>query len=593
MTHPDKDIRKKAEEMLINWTDCAIDLFETNKDIYRSFKEYAANNESLEGERLYYFSNAMNAYHRAGLKLEPQQFTEMQNLQKQIASLSVQFDTNIMQDSPILHLQKEDLLGINEDFIHNLTKNKKGYALQCDYPTYFQVMTNCSIESTRKKYLYMFDNRAFPKNVEVLKDLINCRDALAQLLEYRSYADFDVAPEMAQSLDTVENFLDGLASKLHSEIKNNWKIITSELPESVILTSEGKIKPWDVTYLANQYVKKHLCINQDEIAEYFPMEKTIRNLLDVYERFFNIKFQVVNTTTHWDPSVQTIEVRKKGDDRSLIGYILLDLFPREGKYSHCCCNCIIPLMSFDQGQTFEPALAVVIANFSKSTQEKPSLLRHHEVKTFFHEFGHAIHALFGKAEMPTKAAYNTKVDFIEAPSQLLEEWIWDYNILKMVSHHYQTKKSLPDDVIDALIKTRTITDAAHNTTGGNSDHEGTEHLFAKLSLALFKAGKNKDIDKINREIYNSTPQIVAYDPNLQYIYTFGHLTAYGAKYYSYPWSKEMALKIFNFIQSHGGLLDPNMGQRYVSKIIGRGGSCDPRVLITDFLQLETNEEFYK
>ena len=589
MTHPDEDIRKKAEEVLISWTDCLVDLFETNKEIYQSFKEYAIiNKELLNDERLYYFSNAMVAFHRAGLELESQQFIEMKELQKQIALLSVQFHTNITQGNPTLYLKDEDLLGINDDFINSLTRNNEEYLLPCDYPTYFQVMTNCSIESTRKKYLYMFNNRAFPENMDVLNTIINCRDTLAHLLGYKSYADFDVAPEMAQTLDTVEKFLDDLALTSHSKIKNNWNILINELPESVILTQENKIKPWDVAYLANQYIKKYFNINQDEIAEYFPMEKTIRSLLDVYERFFNIKFQVINSNSYWDSSIQTIEVRREGINQSLIGYVLLDLFPRENKYSHCCCNCIIPPMSFDQGQTFEPALAVVIANFSKSTMEKPSLLKHHEVKTFFHEFGHAIHALFGQAEMPTKAAYNTKIDFIETPSQLLEEWMWDRDILKMVSHHYQTESRLPDSIIDGLIKTRSITDAAHNTTGGNSDHEGTELFFAKLSLSLFKEGKNKDIAKINREIYNSTPQIVAYDPELHHICAFGHLTAYGAKYYGYPWSKQMALKIFNYIKSHGGLLDPIMGQRYIAKIIGRGGSCDPNILMADFLQAEGN-----
>ncbi len=595
MTHPDKKIRKKAEEILINWTDFMVDSFETNKEIYRSFKEYESKNkELLNEERLYYFSNAMINFNRAGLELNPQQYIEMKDLQKQIALLSVQFHSNIAQDTSILHFDKKELSGINEDFLNDLTQDSEGYALTCDYPTYFQVMTNCSIESTRKKYLYMFNNRAFPQNMSVLNTIINCRDALAHLLGYKSYADYDVVPEMAQTRDAVEKFLDDLSLSTHSKIKTNWSILINDLPlpPSVILTQENKIKPWDVAYLANQYIKKHFHIDQNEIADYFPMEKTIRNLLNVYEKFFNINFQIINSNSYWDSSIQTIEVRRKEGDQSLIGYILLDLFPRDNKYSHCCCNCIIPPLSFDGGQTFEPALTVVIANFSKSTKEKPSLLRHHEVKTFFHEFGHAIHALFGKAEMPTKAAYNTKVDFIETPSQLLEEWMWDRDILKMISHHYQTENSLPDSMIDGLIKTRNITDAAHDTTGGNSDHEGTELLFAKLSWALFKEGRNKDIPKIHKEIYNSTPQIVSYDPELHHVCAFGHLTAYGAKYYSYPWSKQLALKIFRHIKSHGGLLDPIMGQRYISKIIGRGGSCDPNILITDFIQEDRDDPLH-
>lgn len=389
-----------------------------------------------------------------------------------------------------------------------MTRKGDKYVLVCDYPTYFQVMTNCSVETTRRNYFHRFNNRAFPQNLDILTQLIDSRDDLAHLLGYRSYAEFDIAPEMAQKVEVVESFLKDHSRDAYSNIKKNWEMIIQELPESVTLTREGKVKGWDVAYLSQQYVKKHFNVDQEKIAEFFPMEKTIRALLDIYEQFFNLKFKLITSNSYWDPTVQTIEVRSKGDKKILIGYILLDLFPRENKYSHCCCNCILPPMSVDEGKTFAPALAVVIANFSKSTSEKPSLLKHHEVKTFFHEFGHAIHALFGKAEMPTKAAYNTKMDFIEAPSQLLEEWMWDRHILKMISHHYQTGESLPNFLIDGLLKTRSMVDVAHVSTAGNSDHLGTELQFAKLSLDLFKEGKNKNLMHIEKKIYESSPKLL-------------------------------------------------------------------------------------
>lgn len=589
MVHPDINMSKKAEEILKNWWDCQIDLFETNKDIYRSLKEYkATSTELLNEERQYYFSNVMQGFAETGLELTSQDYLELKKLQKQIASLSIQFYTNIAQHASPLQFKSEELLGIEDDFINSLPKIGDKYKLDCDYPTYTQVMANCSIESTRKNYILAFNNRAFPKNLEILAQIIDSRDQLAQLLGYKSYAEYDIAPQMAQSVENVEKFLDDLSFKAYPKIKSNWDMLKSELPESVSLTAELKIKPWDVAYLTNQYLKKYFNIDRDQIAEYFPMETTIRGLLDVYEKFFNLKFQVVTGSAFWDSSVQMIEVRYGGTNQSVIGYVLLDLFPRENKYSHCCCNCIVPPMSFDKGQTFAPALAVVIANFSKSTSEKPSLLKHSEVKTFFHEFGHAIHAIFGKAEMPTTAAYNTKMDFIEAPSQLLEEWMWDPEILKKVSRHYQTGAPLSDSIIEKLIKTRGFIDAAHFTTGGSSDHVGTELFFAKLSLQVFKEGKNKNLIQIDKDVYDSTPQIVAYHPELHHICAFEHLIGYGAKYYSYPWSKELSLKIFNYIKSHGGLLDPIMGERYISKIIGKGGSCDPNLLLIDFLGTETN-----
>lgn len=585
MVHSDKKIRKKAEEILINWTNTQIDLFETNKEIFRAFKEYSSSNkEELNKEREYYFSNAMDIFQRAGLELGSQEFQTLQNLQKQIGLLSIQFQTNIDQDTSTLCLKKEDLIGVDSDFINSLTRNGEEYVLMCDYPTYFQMMINCSVESTRRAYFRLFNNRAFPQNLDVLSQLINCRDDLAKLLGYKSYAEFDIAPQMVKTVDCVEKFLNESSIEVYGKIKNSWQVIIQELPPSIKLSAEGKIHPWDVAYLSNQYMQNHLNINQEKISEYFPMESTIQGLLNLYEQFFNLQFRIVVSEAYWDPFVQMIEVKDCGANQPIIGYILLDLFPRANKFPHCCCKCIIPPMSFDEGKTYVPAVAVVLANFSKSTVNKPSLLKHLEVKTFFHEFGHALHALFGRAEMPTKAAYNTKIDFIETPSQLLEEWMWERDVLKKISHHYQKGIPLSDSIIDGLLQTRWIHDAVHIATGGNSDHTGTELLFAKLSLNLFKQGKDKDLIQIDKDVYDSTPQIVAYDPQTHYVCTFGHLTSYGAKYYSYPWSKQLAMKIFNYIKSKGSVLDPIMGQRYKSKIIGRGGSCDPNTLMTDFLK---------
>ncbi len=590
MVHPDQTIREKARETLATWTEHMIDLFETNQEIYRIFKEFQASHSDeilLNNERAYYLSETMSGFRRAGLELDAQGFDRMQQLQKQIASLTIKFSANIAQDHSTLRLKKEELLGLDDCFINSLEHDGEDYILVCDYPTRAQIMTNCLIESTRRNYYRTFYNRAFPKNVEILAELINSRDDLAHLLGNQSYAEFDIATEMAKTPDCVENFLKSLAFEANVKVKNDWKILLRELPESVSLTSDGRVKPWDVAFILNQYMKKHLNVDQDIIAEYFPLETTIQGLLNIYELFFDLKFQVVpGEHAYWDPSVQLIEVRQSKADQALIGYILTDLFPRENKYSHACCCSIIPPMSFDGSQTFGPALALVIANLSKPTATKPSLLKHSEVKTFFHEFGHAIHALLGKAEMPTKAAYNTKIDFVEMPSQLLEEWIWDREVLKTISRHYLTGETLPDTVIDKLLQNRGFGDSGHITTGSNGDNTATQILLSKLSLNLFKEGKNKNPIQIDRDIYDSSLQIIAYDPETHFFCSFGHLTNYGSKYYSYLWSKQLALKAFTYIKAHGGLFDPVMGKRYVSKIIGRGGSCDPNLLMTDFLQDE-------
>jgi thimet oligopeptidase len=201
------------------------------------------------------------------------------------------------------------------------------------------------------------------------------------------------------------------------------------------------------------------------------------------------------------------------------------------------------------------------------------------VKTLFHEFGHAVHALLGRAEMPRKGAYNTTMDFIETPSQLFEEWAWDHDILKRISCHYQTGEPLPDGLIHRLAASREYEEGRRVIR---------ELQLAQISLNCFMPGKNKDLILMGKKIHEDLITAVAHDPESHSLCSFSHLVGYGAKYYSYLWSKELAMKFFDYIRSHGGLSDPAIGQCYREKVISKGGSCDPEVLVRDFLCNEEN-----
>jgi thimet oligopeptidase len=576
--HPDEAMRNKAEEAALGLTDFIIDQFESNKAVAQAINEYQAGNrlnENLNAERAYYLSNLLSAFHNQGLDLEDEMFEKVIDLKKQISSLEMKFSNNIAQDDSILRVKREDLDGIREDFINTLDVDGNEYILRCDYPTRDQILRNCTMESTRRDFSKVFANRGYPENLTILNQLVNKRDELAKLLGYDSYAQLDTEAQMAKNPETVDAFLDSLTPKALAESAEEWKALLAELPESVVLTEDGKVKPWDVSYLNAQFKKKNLKVDNEKITEYFPMESTLQSLLQIFEKFLGLQFKSVPVTGFWDPSVQMVEVRQVGEEKSsLLGYVVLDLYPRENKFSHACCESVIPPMSFDGGATTQPALAIVIANFSKPTKTKPSLLKHGEVRTFFHEFGHALHALLGHAEMPTQAAYNTTMDFVEAPSQLLEEWMWEPTILKMISRHYLTNEPMSDEQIELLVKSKDF---------GIGTMTAQQISFAKLSLELFKEGQNKDLLQIQQQMHDIYSPMTSYDPDNHYICSFGHLPGYAAKYYGYLWSKEFALKIFAYIQSHGGLLDPVVGQRYVSKVIGKGGSCDPNELMEDFL----------
>ena len=311
------------------------------------------------------------------------------------------------------------------------------------------------------------------------------------------------------------------------------------------------------------------------------MEKTIKGLLSIYEQFLGLRLKQVDVDGLWHDEVRTLAVYDKKSN-ALLGYILLDLHPRPFKFSHACAGSIVPSTTHDGKPTIQ--VSVVLANFPKGQGGQPSLLKPSDVRTFFHEFGHAIHYILGRQELASMAGANVKRDFVEMPSQMLEEWLWDNEILKMVSGHHKTGESLPDELIDTMIAVKNIAEGAAIQR---------QISLGTLSLNCFKDGAHKDVHKLVKESQQKCCPHIAFEPKAHMYAAFGHLTGYGARYYGYLWSKVFALDLFNEIKKHG-LLDPVIGKRYRELVIGRGGSKDPNELLKDFLGREPNSDaFFK
>ena len=294
------------------------------------------------------------------------------------------------------------------------------YRLGTDYPTFIPVMENCTVESTRHALWKIFVNRAYPRNSVVLKEIIALRDELATLLGFASYAHFNLDDEMAKNPETVDRFLDEIIIKCQPKVKQEIDLLLASLPVGIRLTDDGKMLPWDVSFIKESYKKRYLDIDEQKIAEYFPLEHTLSQLLDIYEQFFSITFKPVQLSGLWHKDVTGIAVFDAAG-KQLLGYLILDLFPRPYKYTHACEICIVKARNV-QNVRF-PAVAVVLANFSQPTATRPALLQRSAVRTFFHEFGHALHEVLGATQLASLAGTNVKRDFVEMPSQMLEEWL--------------------------------------------------------------------------------------------------------------------------------------------------------------------------
>ena len=580
----DKEIRQAAHAAIITIQEFAVDNISNNVAVYNALKAYAENNgknENLTQEERYFVEKTLEDFKREGLDLPAHELEHVRTLNKELAALSLEFETNIATDASTIEVTYTDLHGVDESFIKALKKTDQGlYILGVDYPTYHEVMDNCSVADTRLRMNRAFVNRAYPKNDSLLENVIAKRSELAQLLGFPSYAALDIDDQMAKTPERAQKFLQDLHAKAQIKATKEFELLLTDLPESVHLTADKKFNPWDLSYAYEQFKKKHFAVDEQEISQYFPMEKTVDGLLDIYQKFLNVTFVKVPVHNLWHSEVTAIEVRQ-AENNVLYGYILLDLYPRPNKFSHACQSGVVAAIQERDG-TIKPSVTVVIANFPRSTQERPALLKFKDVETFFHEFGHAMHHVLGQTELGSTSGTSVKQDFVEMPSQIFEEWLWDTHILAQVSSHYQTGKPLPKKLIDTMI-------ALKNFSTGNEVE--SQIFYALLSLEYYGAGAHKDLFKILKKTYTRVREHIAFDDHNHMYAAFGHLMDYGAKYYGYLWSKVFALDVFDIIK-HEGLLNGKTGQRYIQQVIGRGGSAEPEELLKTFLGREPNQQAF-
>lgn len=579
---PAQELRDASRAAVLELSALAIDLFSNNVAVYQMFNDYVlqrVQNETLNGEQKYFLDELMKGFKRDGLHLPEPEREHIKRLQKDIAATSIEFSKNIADGQRQITVRRDDLAGLSEEFIATLHKTNDGlFILGTDYPTVTAVLEQCSVESTRKNLYIAFNQRAWPENMAVLDKLIAQRDELAQRLGYASYAHYDLDDQMVATPERAQTFIHDVAAKAIAKDRQEFELLTRAMPVGATLTADGKMKPWDRAYIIAQYKKNHFNLDEQALAEYFPMEKTIEGLIAIYEQFMSLQIKNHANVQLWHPDVRVLELWK---DSVLRGYLILDLHPRSNKYSHAASQDVIATIINQQGQP-TVAVNVVMANFPKSTATQPALLKHRDVETFFHEFGHAIHAILGSTHMASFSGTKTKTDFVEMPSQMLEEWLWNKDILKKISSHYKTGVPLPDALIDAKIALKNI------SSGGDVMRQLS---FAQLSLEYFKKGAHKDTAALEHKVHNEFRPYLAYEPQSHHQASFGHLTEYGAKYYGYMWSKVFALDLFDTIRQHG-LLDKAIGKKYVDEILGKGGSVDPNILLQQFLGREPRQDAF-
>ncbi len=576
LTNPDEEMRKAATESITEIQALWIDLVSSNVALYNQFKTYSIGNalqENLTPEETLFLKELIEGFERDGLNLSEDKRNELKKLSKELCDATNIFSLNIAQDTTMLEVSNEELQGISQDFKDGLKKTASGnYLLSIDYPTGEMILNRCENVKTRKSFYQAKNNKAYPSNEDLLIKIISLRDKMALLMGFESHTQYDLDDTMAKDSNVVWAMLDELLPKALKKEKFEYEALIADLPDSVVLTADKKIYPWDFSFLSNYYKKKYYQVDELAIAEYFPLEQTIQGLFDVYSKFFNISFEHLKHVQAWHEDV-TLVIVKSADSLQILGYVFLDLYPRNNKFQHAAKFGGILARKDVQGKIY-PSVSSLVCNFTKPTKDKPSLLKYQEVSTFFHEFGHALHSIFGATDLALQSGTQVKPDFVELPSQILEYWLEDKDILKMISGHYITKEPLSDELIESKL---------------NELKFSTGFFYARqiglsmISLALFEKGEQKDPAALIKKYTEQVDQFIQFDVQNHYYCSWGHLTGYAAKYYGYLWSRIRAADIFESIEKQNGLLNPVVGRKYAKDLLQPGGSLNPNGMIEKYL----------
>ncbi|XP_077865435.1 LOW QUALITY PROTEIN: thimet oligopeptidase-like [Saccoglossus kowalevskii] len=576
---PDKDIREASTEADKKLSDFDVEM-SMRQDVYDNLVSLREkiNMEELEAENKRYLEKLIKHGKRNGLHLEKDVQDTIKALKKRESDIAIDFNKNLNEENTVLEFTDEDLVGMPEDFIKKLDRNaQKKFKVSLKYPDYFPIMRKCRNPETRRKMEYAFNSRCIVENTKILEDL------KADLLGYETHAKYILELRMAKKPEAVDKFLKELSEKLRPLQKSELNVMLEykkEECEKYGLEYDGKINLWDMRYYMTMVEEKKYTVDQNKLKEYFPMEVVTKGLLEIYQELLGLSFVEIKNPPVWAEEVKMFCVTDVAS-KEFMGHFYLDLYPREGKFGHAACFGLQPSCLYGDGIR-QPAVAAMVANFTKPTDDKPSLLTHDEVETFFHEFGHVMHQICARAKFRMFSGTRVERDFVEAPSQMLENWCWEKEPLQRMSSHYKDGKTLPDDMIDTLVKARNANAGIFNLR---------QILLGSFDQSIHTRAK-ADTKKVYAELSDTILGIPA-TPGTNMCASFGHLAdGYDAQYYGYLWSEVFCMDMFYTRFRKEGIMNPKVGMDYRRCILEPGGSIDAIDMLKNFLGREPNQESF-
>ena len=577
---PDDALREAAHQ-----AEEKLDTFATglgfHEGLYRAVSDFAASAEgqSLEGVEARLVERTLRDFHRNGLELEAGDRRSLQALKERLVGLGIQFRRNIDEYEDAIVVPRAGLAGLPDSFIDNLRSEdvdgETRYRVSLDYPELFPFLESAEDASLREELFRKNHNKAAEVNVDLLEEAISVRDQAARAGGFESWAQYVLQVRMAKSPEAVLDFLVDLEAKVR--LKADLDIAELSASKAGATGTAGPLEIWDWRYYQQQVLREKHNVDPFEVAEYFPLDATQEGLFDVYQRLVSVEFVARDDTNHaWHPDVRYFDiVDRANDEGEVVGHFYMDLHPRAGKFGHAAAFTLQSGRRLPDG-SYQPPVSAIVANFTKPSAETPSLLRHSEVVTLFHEFGHILHQTLTRVPYLHFSGTRVERDFVEAPSQMLEHWCWEPEVLQGFARHHQSGDPLPSDLLGRMIDAKNV---------GSGIAALRQIYFGRLDLAYHGPGASKDSDAIARELHPITG--FDYPTETHFQAGFGHLFGYDAGYYGYMWSKVYGDDMFTRF-AEAGLNEASVGRDYRRGILERGGSVDGDVLVRDFLGREPN-----
>ncbi|OQW47292.1 MAG: peptidase M3 [Proteobacteria bacterium SG_bin7] len=558
-----------SSDTLLNAT-----LFQKVKAIYHQKEKL-----NLDTEQIEILDKTYKTFTRNGALLGETQKEYLRKIDEELAALNPKFSENVLKSTNAfeLILTKEEAKGIPESALEGAqeaakAKGKDGYLFNLQAPSLIPLLTYCDDRKIREKVWRAYNSRSLHEpysNIPVLLRITKLRHERAKLLGFESHAHFILEERMASTPEEVNAFLKKILETSRGAAEREFSDLQAFAKKT---TGHFDLKAWDYSYYAEKLKKAQFDFDEEELRPYFSLDKVIDGVFKVASKLYNLEFKETSDVPKYHQDVRTYEVLDKKTNRHL-GIFMADFFPRETKKSGAWMTNYRDQGLF-HGKVERPVVSIV-CNFTKPTATKPSLLPPDEVKTLFHEFGHALHSLLSDCHYRSVAGPKVYWDFVELPSQIMENWVTEKETLDLFASHYQTGEKIPQSLIDKLVKSEKF-------------HAGWFSLrqvnFCLIDMAWHQGPlpDQMNVEKFEEEVTQSS-SFFPKEPGTSISSAFSHIFAggYSAGYYSYKWAEVLDADAFEYFKEKG-IFNPEVSNKFRNEILAKGGSEHPMVLYKRF-----------